>query len=130
MQQTALIAANLTVTPVIGGVILIVAGIYQLTPLKQVCLRHCRSPLAFFMAEWREGKIGALAIGLKHGLFCVGCCWMLMALLFAAGVMNLLWVAAIAIFVLLEKILPWERLVANTAALALVAMGCWIALAR
>jgi predicted metal-binding membrane protein len=130
LQRTTLISADLTVTPAIGAAILIAAGIYQVTPLKKVCLRHCRSPLAFFMSEWREGAIGAFTMGLKHGLFCVGCCWMLMALLFAAGVMNLLWVAAIALFVLLEKVMPWDRVIANTAALTLVAMGVWIAFAR
>ena len=126
LQRTALISANLAVTPVAGGVILMAAGFYQVTPLKQACLRRCRSPLGFFMTEWREGPRGAFTMGLKHGLFCVGCCWMLMGLLFAAGVMNLLWVALIAIFVLLEKVLPWERLVANAAALALIGTGIWL----
>jgi predicted metal-binding membrane protein len=130
LQQTALISADLAVAPLIGGAILIAAGLYQLTPLKQVCLRHCRSPLGFFMTEWREGAAGAFTMGLKHGAFCVGCCWMLMGLLFAAGVMNLLWVAAIAIFVLLEKVMPRGRLIANAAALALVGAGIWIAVVR
>jgi predicted metal-binding membrane protein len=127
LQSSALVSGNLAVTPVVGGVILIVAGLYQVTPLKQVCLRHCRSPLGFFMTEWREGAAGAFTMGLKHGTFCVGCCWMLMALLFAAGVMNLLWVALIAIFVLLEKVLPWDRLIANAAAVALIGTGLWLA---
>ncbi len=130
LQKTALISANLAVTPVVGGVILMAAGFYQVTPLKQVCLRHCRSPLGFFMTEWREGPAGAFTMGLRHGVFCVGCCWMLMGLLFAAGVMNLLWVALIAIFVLLEKVLPWERLIANAAGLALIGAGLWIAVVR
>jgi predicted metal-binding membrane protein len=130
LQKTALISANLAVTPVIGALILIAAGLYQVTPLKQVCLRHCRSPLGFFMTEWREGPAGAFTMGLRHGVFCVGCCWMLMGLLFAAGVMNLLWVALIAIFVLLEKVLPRERLVANLAGLALFSAGIWIAVVR
>ena len=130
LQQTALISANLAVAPVVGGMILIAAGIYQVTPLKQVCLRHCRSPLGFFMTEWREGPVGAFTMGLKHGGFCVGCCWMLMGLLFAAGVMNLLWVALIAIFVLLEKVMPWERLIANSAALILIGAGLWVAVVR
>ena len=130
LQKTGLISTNLAVAPVIGGAILIVAGLFQVTPLKQACLRHCRSPLGFFMAYWREGPAGAFVMGLRHGLFCVGCCWMLMALLFAAGVMNLLWVALIAIFVLLEKVLPLERLVTNFAGLALFGVGIWIAVVR
>jgi predicted metal-binding membrane protein len=130
LQRTAHLSSELAVAPVIGGIILISAGLYQVTPLKQVCLRHCRSPLGFFMTEWREGAAGAFVMGLRHGVFCVGCCWMLMALLFAAGIMNLLWVAAIAIFVLLEKVMPWERIIANGAALALIAAGIWIAVAR
>jgi predicted metal-binding membrane protein len=130
LQKTALISANLAVAPVVGGAILIAAGFYQVTPFKQVCLRHCRSPLGFFMTQWREGASGALTMGLKHGAFCVGCCWMLMGLLFAAGVMNLLWVALIAIFVLFEKVLPWERLVAYAAGLALIGAGLWMIVVR
>lgn len=90
----------------LGGGLFLAAGIFQLTPLKDTCLRHCRSPLSFLMSEWREGASGALLMGLKHGSYCVGCCWILMALLFAAGVMNLYWVAGLALFVLLEKAIP------------------------
>ncbi len=93
-------------SPVLGGLLLLVAGIFQWTPIKQTCLRHCRSPFGFLTAEWREGRWSALVMGLKHGVFCVGCCWVLMALLFVAGVMNLLWVASIMAFVLLEKVAP------------------------
>jgi len=100
-----------TIAPRLAGGILVAAGIFQLAPFKNACLSHCRSPLDFLTTEWREGWSGAVQMGLKHGAFCVGCCWMLMVLLFVAGVMNLLWVAAIAAFVLVEKMFPRGRLV-------------------
>ena len=87
--------------------LLVLAGLYQLTPLKQACLRHCRTPLGFLMAEWRDGMGGALAMGLRHGLYCAGCCWALMLLLFAAGVMNPVWIVFLTVVVALEK---WPRL--------------------
>lgn len=83
--------------------LLVLAGLYQLTPLKRACLRHCRTPLGFLMAEWREGTRGAFAMGLRHGLYCAGCCWALMLLLFVAGVMNPVWIAVLAVAVALEK---------------------------
>ena len=91
--------------------------------LKQACLRHCRSPLGFVMGHWREGRDGALRMGLEHGLYCVGCCWVLMALLFVAGVMNLLWVAVISLFVLAEKVLPRGDLVGRLGGAALLVAG-------
>ncbi len=91
-----------------SGGILILAGLYQWTPLKDVCLRQCRTPLGFLMTAWQDGNWGAFRMGLHHGLFCVGCCWALMAILFAVGVMNMLWVILITVFVLLEKILPFS----------------------
>ena len=109
-----------------GGVLLILAGVYQLTPLKDVCLRHCRSPLGFILTEWRDGTWGALQMGLRHGLYCVGCCWLLMSLLFVAGVMNLWWVAAIAIFVLLEKAASAGLPIARATGFLLVAWGGWV----
>ncbi len=90
----------------LSGGILILAGLYQFTPLKDVCLKHCRTPLGFIMTAWKEGYVGALKMGFHHGIFCVGCCWALMLILFAVGVMNILWVILITIFVLLEKVLP------------------------
>jgi predicted metal-binding membrane protein len=108
---------------ILGGVLLIVAGVFQWTPLKHACLKHCRSPLGFLMTEWREGTGGALVMGAKHGSYCVGCCWILMALLFVAGVMNLLWVAVIAAFVLAEKVLPRGDLVGRIAGGVLVLAG-------
>jgi predicted metal-binding membrane protein len=95
-----------TTSPVLGGILLILAGLYQFTPLKQTCLRNCRSPFAFVLNHWHDGRAGALKMGLEHGAYCLGCCWVLMALLFVVGVMNLLWVAAIAVFVFAEKLLP------------------------
>ena len=92
---------------VLAGGVLVLAGIYQWTPLKNACLAHCRSPVGFLMQHWRPDAAGAVAMGLRHGLFCLGCCWMLMALLFVGGLMNLLWVAAITLLVLVEKVAPW-----------------------
>lgn len=91
---------------VMAGAILLGAGVYQWLPIKAACLAHCQSPLGFLAAHWREGARGALGMGLRHGVFCIGCCWALMALLFAVGVMNLVWVAGIAAFVLVEKLVP------------------------
>jgi predicted metal-binding membrane protein len=107
----------------LGGGILIAAGIYQWTPLKRACLTSCRSPLAFIMTEWRDGRTGAWVMGLRHGLYCVGCCWVLMALLFVAGVMNLAWVVAISAFALVEKIVPGGDRVGRVAGFGLVAAG-------
>jgi len=110
----------------LGALILVAAGIYQLTPLKRACLAHCRSPMGFIMQHWRSGVGGALRMGIEHGLFCVGCCWFLMGLLFVGGVMNLLWVAAITGFVLLEKIIPRGNAVAIATGLALILAGVWM----
>ena len=112
--------------PLFGGLLLLIAGIFQWTPLKQACLRHCRSPLAFFISSWRGGWRGALTMGLEHGIYCVGCCWALMALMFVAGVMNFLWLTIIAAFVLLEKIVPSGRLVTNTAGILLTVWGLYL----
>jgi len=114
---------TLTVSTAAGGLLLLVAGAYQWTPLKRVCLAHCRSPLGFLMGHWREGTWGAFRMGARHGSYCVGCCWILMALLFVAGVMNLLWVAALAVLVLLEKTVPWGELVSRTAGVGLIVAG-------
>ena len=90
----------------LGGSILIAAGLYQLTPLKQACLKSCRTPLRFIMSRWRRGNGGAFSMGLEHGAYCVGCCWFLMGLLFFGGVMNLYWIIGLAVFVLIEKTIP------------------------
>ena len=89
---------------VLSGIFLIAAGVYQVTPLKNVCLKHCRSPLYFLMHHWRKSSVGAFRMGLEHGMYCVGCCWVLMALLFVGGSMNLVWIAGLAVFVLIEKL--------------------------
>jgi len=123
LARAAVLTNALTVAPVLGAMILGAAGIYQFTPWKSACLRHCQSPVAFFMTRWRDGAAGAFRMGLQHGASCVGCCWMLMALLFVAGVMNLVWVASITIFVLLEKLIPYPRAVSLTAGCTLIAAG-------
>jgi predicted metal-binding membrane protein len=112
----------------LGGIVLIAAGLYQWTPLKAACLAHCQAPLAFIMRRggFRRDPAGALTLGLQHGLYCVGCCWMLMALLFVVGIMNLVWIAALAILVLLEKVAPFGRLVARLAGLACIGGGVWL----
>jgi predicted metal-binding membrane protein len=104
-------------------VFLLLAGLWELTPLKYACLARCQSPLGFIMTEWREGRDGALVMGLRHGLFCLGCCWALMGLLFVAGVMNLLWVAVLAALVLAQKLLPVGRLAGWVTGAALLAAG-------
>jgi predicted metal-binding membrane protein len=109
-----------------GGAIFILAGLYEFSPLKNRCLNHCRSPLEWIAHHQRPGSVGALQMGVAHGLFCVGCCWMLMLLLFAVGVMNLLWVAAIAAVVLVEKLLPGGPIAARVAGGALVAFGAYL----
>ena len=115
-----------TTSPVLGGIILIAAGVFQFTPLKHACLSHCRTPLGFFMAEWREGKMGALVMGVRHGAFCVGCCWLIMALLFVAGVMNLFWIAVIAAYVLAEKLLPGGHKVSWGIGALMIGWGVWM----
>jgi predicted metal-binding membrane protein len=107
----------------LGALLLVAAGLYQFTPLKRACLVHCRSPLSFLMSEWRNGRWGTLVMGLKHGTYCVGCCWILMALLLVAGVMNLLWVAAIAFFVLVEKAAPKGEGLGRITGAALIVAG-------
>jgi predicted metal-binding membrane protein len=110
----------------LSGGLLIAAGIYQWVPVKEVCLNKCRAPLQFFLFNWRPGAAGAFRMGVGHGAFCVGCCWLLMLILFAVGVMNLLWVALIAGFVLAEKLLPAGRVVGRTAGIALAAAGGYL----
>lgn len=103
--------------------LLLLAGVYQFSPLKQACLARCRTPIGFLLGEWRPGTHGALVMGLRHGLFCLGCCWALMTLLFVGGVMNLIWVAALAIVVALEKLLPHGARLAAVMGLVLIGAG-------
>ncbi len=124
MHEAALLSSNNAISSVrFGGAILIAAGVYQWTPLKGACLTHCRSPLGFLLTHWRDGSLGALQMGLRHGVYCLGCCWALMAVLFAAGVMNLVWVAVLAAFVLLEKIGPGGRSLSRVGGAILIAAG-------
>lgn len=113
-------SSNATLT----GALLLLAGAWQLTPLKHACLIQCRGPAAWLSRHWRDGAGGALRMGLHHGLFCVGCCWSLMLLLFAGGVMNLVWIAGLAIIVLLEKLLPQGEWLARGSGVVLLAAGC------
>ena len=123
-EQTALLSPMMaSASPYFGGGLLIAAGIYQLTPLKQACLNNCRSPIDFLSRSWRPGKAGAVIMGVHHGVYCVGCCWALMALLFLLGVMNLLWVAALAAFVLLEKIASYGNVLGRAAGVLMTLAG-------
>jgi predicted metal-binding membrane protein len=127
LHSAALLSPTMaSVSPLLGGGLLMLAGVYQWLPVKGACLSHCRSPLGFFTTEWREGVFGALTMGFRHGSYCVGCCWALMALLFVAGVMNLFWVVVIAAFVLAEKVAPHGRLVGRISGAVLVGWGLWL----
>ena len=124
LHAVALMSPMMTTTsPLLGGLLLIAAGAFQWTPLKRACLATCRSPIGFLLGEWRDGPRGAIVMGLRHGAICLGCCWLLMALLFVAGVMNLLWVAVIAAFVLVEKAFPRGEAIARGAGVLLVVAG-------
>ena len=112
-------------SPILSGALLLIAGVFQFTPLKTACLRMCRSPLGFLMSDWRDGLWGAWRMGLRHGLNCLGCCWALMALLFVGGVMNILWIAALTVLVAMEKVAPKGEAVAK--ALGAVMIGAGIA---
>jgi predicted metal-binding membrane protein len=113
--------------PYVAGGAIAAAGLYQLTPLKEVCLRHCRGPMHYILHGWHEGRVGALRMGAEHGLFCVGCCWGLMVALFALGVMSLFWMAVVAGLICAEKVLPYGVALSRAFAVALVALGIWIA---
>jgi len=115
-----------SLSPVFSGSLLIIAGVYQLTPFKNVCLEHCRSPVEFLSRNFRPGSVGAFRLGWKHGLYCLGCCWFLMALLFAGGIMNLVWIAGLAILVLIEKLAPGGQWIARIAGIAMVLAGIWV----
>ena len=125
-EADLLSAAMASTSARLAGALLLAAGVFQWTPLKQVCLAKCRSPLSFLMTEWREGRTGAFVMGLRHGAYCVGCCWALMALLFVAGVMNLLWVAGLAVFVFAERVLPGGAVVGRIAGTLLLVAGAII----
>ena len=124
LHKAAMLSPAMKVSnPWVAGVILLAVGAYQLTPWKGRCLSHCRSPLGFLMTSWRDGKLGALQMGLEHGAYCLGCCWALMGVLFLVGVMNLIWVAGLTVFVLLEKIGPAGAIAARIAGVAVLIRG-------
>ena len=124
LHQGALLSSTMaTSSAYVAGTILIGAGAYQLTPVKDGCLTQCRSPLGFLLSNWRDGSGGAFLMGLRHGAFCLGCCWALMGVLFVVGVMNLVWVGALTVFILLEKIGPMGARVARVGGVALIALG-------
>ena len=129
LHSAALLSPMMVTTnAVLGGALLLTAGVFQWSRLKYVCLTHCRSPLGFLMTEWRAGTKGALTMGLRHGFLCLGCCWILMSLLFVLGVMNLLWIAALAGFVLVEKVAPAGHWVSRSTGLLLIGWGVWMGL--
>ena len=127
LQQAALLSPMMeTTAPWLGAALLAAAGAFQFMPLKQACLTKCRTPMGFIMTEWREGSRGAFVMGLRHGAYCTGCCWALMALLFVGGVMNLLWVAFLAVFVLVEKMLPAGGLLGKAGGIIMIAWSAWM----
>jgi predicted metal-binding membrane protein len=129
LHSTALLSPMMvSASPLLAGGLLIAAGLFQWTPLKHACLTHCRSPLSFLLTHWREGRAGAFRMGLKHGAYCTGCCWFLMALLFVAGVMNILWIAVISVLVLLEKIAPGGLFSSRMCGALFLIWGLWVML--
>jgi predicted metal-binding membrane protein len=107
----------------VAGLTLVAAAVYELTPAKNICLQKCRSPLGFLLGAWRDGKVGALQMGSRHGSWCVGCCWALMASLFALGVMSIAWTALVAALIAVEKLLPWRHVATYGTATILVSLG-------
>ena len=127
LEQASLLSPMMaSVSPYLGGALLTAAGIYQWTPLKHACLQNCRAPAEFLSRSWRNGTGGAVAMGVHHGAYCIGCCWVLMGLLFVAGVMNLLWVASITALVMIEKIAAGGHLFARIAGAMFVVVGAYI----
>ena len=120
-------AARATWAPLALGATLVAAGLYQFTPLKRVCLSHCRSPLSFVMRHWRSGRLGALRMGIVHGAYCLGCCWALFAVLVAAGVMSLAWMLLLTLVVFVEKVLPLGRRVSASIGIVLTILGALVA---
>lgn len=131
LQQSALLSSSMGhVTPLLGGALLMTAGAFQFSGLKQACLSKCRSPLSFLMTEWREGKSGALIMGIRHGAYCTGCCWALMLLMFVGGVMSLVWMAGLAVYFLAEKLLPKAEKISRICGALFVVAGIVILLTQ
>ena len=130
LERVGLISMAMESTgAMLGGVILLASGLYQFTPVKSACLRYCQSPVLFLSRHWQPGAAGALRMGLRHGSYCLGCCWFLMALLFVSGVMKLVWIAGITLYVAGEKLLPLGRRFSRAAGVGLIVSGA-IVLAR
>ncbi len=127
LERVGLMSTMMVATSgLFSGLVLILAGVYQLTPLKHACLRHCRSPIQFVTHHWRKGSVGALRMGTEHGVFCLGCCWTLMILLFVGGVMNLFWIVGLAIFILLERTIPAGHRLGSLGGIGLIVWGLWM----
>jgi predicted metal-binding membrane protein len=130
LERAALLTPMMaTNSNLLGGLVLIATGLFQWTSLKQACLNYCRSPLIFIQDHggFQRTPLGSLGIGFRHGVYCVGCCWALMALLFVGGVMNVIWIALLTIFVLLEKVIPGGRLLSRIAGAGLIVWGMSLA---
>ena len=127
LHQASLLSSMMgaSTTGYLGGALLLAAGVFQWSPLKSACLKECRTPMGFLMTSWREGPGGALRMGLEHGAYCLGCCWALMLLLFVLGIMNLVWIAALAAFVLIEKVAPMPEWVSRGTGILLAGWGIW-----
>ena len=129
LERLALLSPIMQTTSLyLGAALLIGAGIYQLTPLKHVCLRHCHSPFDFVAHRWRQGTGGAMRMGFEHGIFCLGCCWVLMVLLFYGGIMNLWWIVGLALYVMLEKLAPAGPRIGRYTGGLLIVWGTWVLL--
>lgn len=123
LQRVSLLNPEMiTTSRILGGIIFILAGVFQFTPLKNTCLNTCRSPMGFIHQYWKDGKSGALQMGIQNGIYCLGCCWILMILLFVSGIMNILWIAIISLFVLIEKLVS-ARVISAIAGISLIAYG-------
>jgi len=118
-------AMMVTTDTLLAGAILVAAGVWQLSPFKTTCLRHCRSPIGFIAHGWRPGRLGAFRMGLDHGAYCLGCCWFLMGLLFVGGIMNLYWIVGLTVFILLEKVAPMGLWLGRFAGVVLIGWGTW-----
>jgi predicted metal-binding membrane protein len=124
LERAALLSPMMESTSIVlAGATLVAAGVYQWTPVKSACLAHCQSPLDFVLAHWHSGSVGAFRMGIRHGAYCVGCCWALMLLLFVGGVMNLAWIAGLAVYVLVEKLTPPGHWISRATGVVFVAWG-------
>ncbi|MBF8291861.1 MAG: hypothetical protein HW417_362 [Steroidobacteraceae bacterium] len=127
LHSVALMSSMMALTnAALGGLILVAAGLYQLTPFRDACLQHCRGPMEFVSRHWMPGAAGAWKMGIRHGIHCLGCCWMLMALLFYGGVMNLYWIIGLTAYIFLEKLIPRGMLVSRLASVVLIVWGALV----